>query len=86
MATVKTSSGRVLTEADIESIARRMEDGPAQLRGRRAGRPSLGDERLSPRIQLRVPPRLYATLSARARAEGKTVSAVVRELLEEHMQ
>ncbi len=56
---------------------------PEQLRPRRAGRPSLGEERQSPRIQLRVPHRLYATLSRQAREQGTTVSALVRQLLEE---
>ena len=86
MAPLRSKSGRVLTDDAIDELARRMEKGykPEQLRPRKAGRPPLGDEHPSPRIQVRVSHRLYVSVSQRAREEGKTVSALVRQLLEKY--
>lgn len=48
-----------------------------------AGRPSLtGLREHSPKVQARVPQPLYDKLDRRARATGKTVSAVLREAIE----
>ena len=86
MAPLRSKSGRVLTDDAIDELARRKEKGykPEQLRPRKAGRPPLGDEHPSPRIQVRVSHRLYVSVSQRAREEGKTVSALVRQLLEKY--
>ena len=50
------------------------------------GRPSLtkGEVRHSPSIHVRVPAALYRKLSQRADASGKTMSTVVREILQKH--
>lgn len=45
MATVRTRSGRVLTEKQIEELARRMEAGPNLGKARRRGRPSVESDR-----------------------------------------
>jgi len=86
MAPLRSKSGRVLTDDAIDELARRMEKGyePEQLRPRKAGRPPLGDEHPSPRIQVRVSHHLYVSVSQRARQEGKTMSALVRQLLEKY--
>ena len=86
MAPLRSKSGRVLTDEAVNELARRMERGyePGQLQPRKAGRPPLGEEHPSPRIQVRVSQRLYIKVSERARQEGKTVSALVRQLLEKY--
>jgi len=50
------------------------------------GRPSLtaGSTKHSPSIHVRLPEPLYRRLSRRAGRRGTTVSAVVREILQEH--
>jgi hypothetical protein len=86
MAPLRSKSGRVLTDDTVDELGRRLEEGyePGQLRPRKAGRPPLGDEHPSPRIQVRVSHRLYVSVSQRARQEGKTMSALVRQLLEKY--
>lgn len=86
MAPLRSKSGRILTDDVVDQFAHRMETGyePEQLRPRKAGRPPLSEEYPSPRIQVRVSHRLYVTVSRRARREGKTVSALVRQLLEKY--
>ncbi len=83
---MKSKSGRVLTEEVVKDLADRMERGyePDQLRPRKGGRPPLGEDYPSPRIQVRVSRRLYVSVSKRARQEGTTVSALVRQLLERY--
>jgi hypothetical protein len=85
--TVKTKSGRSLSEADVERLATRAEQGfdLAPWKPRR-GRPSLSSTpgAHSPRIEARVPEALHRRVSARAAGEGRSVSAVVRLLLEEY--
>lgn len=50
------------------------------------GRPSLsqGQAAHSPSIHVRVPAALYRKLNQRANASGKTMSTVVREILQKH--
>jgi hypothetical protein len=80
---MKTKSGRPLTAEYQEELARRAEAGPDPERLRRGGRPSLDDEGISPRIQLRLARPLYEWLEEQAREKGTTVSAIVRHLLEQ---
>jgi hypothetical protein len=49
------------------------------------GRPSL-DKGVSPRISYRVPRSLYTRAKKQADAEGRTVSEVAREALEQHLK
>lgn len=86
MAPLRSKSGRVLTDEAVDQLADRMERGydPVHLRPRRSGRPSLGDDSPSPRIQVRVSRRLFVSVNKRAREEGQTVSALVRQLLENY--
>jgi hypothetical protein len=84
---VQTKSGRVLTDADLADLAAKAEVGfdPSRWTQRR-GRPSLGGtpgER-SPRIATRISEEVRAKVIARAKAEGKSVSQVQRELLEDY--
>ena len=82
---VRTKSGRVLTEADIEALADEFERGvDLSTWVPRPGRPSLGATpgEHSPRIAVRVPVELHRRVHARADAEGRNVSQVLRDLLE----
>lgn len=88
--TVRTRQGRTLSEADLERLANRAEQGFDLSTWRpRRGRPSLDRSGRaagahSPRIEARVPPGLHERVLARASAEGRSVSEVVRGLLEDY--
>ena len=84
MATVKAKAGK-LTEAEAAEYARRFEEElePHDFRPRKTGRPPLGDDYPSPRIQVRVSQKAFAHLTEQASAEGTTLSALVRRLLEQ---
>jgi hypothetical protein len=82
---VRTKSGRTLSDADIERLAARAEKGIDLSAWKpRRGRPFLdaaAGER-SPRIAVRVPKALHRRVAVRASKEGKSMSEVVRDLLE----
>lgn len=86
--TVRTKSGRELTAEEIEALAAEAAAGfdLAAWRPRRAGRRPLEEqgEAPSPRIAVRLPQTLYRRVTARAEREHRSVSAVVRELLERY--
>ncbi len=82
---VKTRSGRVLSDADLDRLADSVEQGFDLSTGRpRPGRPSLDAtaDGHSPRVEVRVPEALRDQVRKRAAAEGRNVSDVLRELLE----
>lgn len=85
-----TKSGVVLTEADIERLADELEAGIDLSKWTRVppGRPPLeaGQTEHSPRIEVRVPASLHRRVRARAAADGRTVSQVVRGLLEKYVE
>jgi hypothetical protein len=84
---VKTKSGRVLKKSELDALADEAERGFDLRRWRpRRGRPSLAasDGAHSPRIAVRVPEALRRQVAHRAEAEGRTVSEVVRDLLEKY--
>jgi predicted HicB family RNase H-like nuclease len=77
--------GQELTEADIERLADEAERGyDLSSWVHRRGRPTLeaGADGHSPRIAVRVPARLHRQVAAKAAAEGRTVSQVMRKLLD----
>ena len=83
---VRTKKGRVVTDADLDRMAVEAEAGyDLSTWKRRAGRPSLSGTNTnahSPRVTTRVPEELRAKVASRASSEGKSVSAVMRSLLE----
>jgi type I restriction enzyme, R subunit len=84
-----TKSGHRLTEADIERLADEAERGfDLSTWAHRRGRPPLeaGLKEHSPRIAVRVPTSLHRRVTSQAAAEGKSVSDVVRDLLEGYVQ
>lgn len=83
--TLRTRSGRVLTDADIEALADEAERGfDLSKWHHRPGRPSLdaSSGKHSPRIAVRVPTDLHRRVHERADAEGRNISEVLRDLLE----
>lgn len=88
MASMKTKSGRCLSEAMVDGLAKETERGydlsKAKRERVRPGRPSL-EKGVSPRISYRVARSLYARAKVKAEAEGRTVSEVAREALRRYV-
>ena len=74
-----------ITEQIADELADEAERGYDLSLGRRRGRPSL-DEGVSPRIDIRVSRALHDRAAKRARAEGKSLSELAREALEQYVQ
>jgi predicted HicB family RNase H-like nuclease len=87
--TVTTKSGRVLTDDDIDKIADWFESGTVDISTweRRPGRPRLdpATPEHAPRIAVRVPGSLHRRVTAKAARERRSVSQVVRSLLEDYV-
>jgi hypothetical protein len=82
---VTTRSGRRLTDADLDALADQAEHGFDLLAWRpRPGRPRLDPATTAhaPRLSVRVPAPVRDRLAARAAREGRTVSEVLRTLIE----
>lgn len=77
---VYTQSGKRLTEALAQEMA---EDALNRVKG---GRPSLsGQGTQSPQVSFRVPEQLSKSAADLAEAEGKTLSQLGRDALEEYV-
>ena len=83
MTTRKTASGRMFTEADLDTIAEEVESSDydiAALRKRGRGRPAMGSGPAEV-VPVRIDPELRAAVAARAETDGTTTSEVIREAL-----
>lgn len=83
--TVTTKGGQILSAADLDRLASSVEhDLDLASWTPRRGRPTLSDVAgaHSPRIAVRVPEDLHRRAVARAASEGRSMSEVVRDLLE----
>jgi hypothetical protein len=78
---MRTKSGKVLSERDLEDLAREAEAGYdlTKARRRHVGRPSLGHG-TSPRVQFRIEPDVYERAKQKAAGEARSLSDVGREL------
>ncbi len=87
MEKVRSNSGDELTERDIDALADEAERGYDLRKARRVrvGRPALGRSGASPRVQVRVDPKLAKALQARARREKRSVSEIARTALREYV-
>jgi hypothetical protein len=87
MTKIKTLAGTELSEEDIKALADEAERGGDLDKAIRVtvGRPSLGTEGVSPRVQVRVDPQLAKALRARARKEHRSVSEIARRALREYV-
>jgi hypothetical protein len=88
MARVRTKAGSVLTSAKIDRLADEAEKGYDLTKAKRVrtGRPSLGAQGESPRVQVRLDPGLAKALRSRARRERRSVSDVAREALRQYLE
>lgn len=80
-----TKSGRRLTEGDLDRLADEAEAGFDLSKWRpRRGRPPLDavSSEHAPRLAVRLPASLHRRVTSRAASEGRSVSEVVRQLLE----
>jgi len=81
---IAQETGEVITRGMIEALAAEAEEGYdlSVAIPMRVGRPALaGGTSTSPRITIRTAPQLYKAIQARAAADGRSVSDVVRDAL-----
>lgn len=81
--THRTSTGRTLTDEDIDAIAREVEETDYDieaLKTRRRGRPPMGSGPADV-VPVRIDPELRAAIEARAEADHTTTSEIIREAL-----
>lgn len=87
---MRTWDGRVLTEEDLDRLADEAEAGyDLSTWVRRPGRPSIdaaAHRGHSPKIETRVPAAIRRDLARFAAEDGRTVSAVLRELAEGYVR
>ena len=95
MKPLRSRSGTVLDDTKVDELARQVEDESTEwgdplpteewpTRGR--GRPSLtGDATQSPRVTFRLEPEVRDRATERAEREGKSLSALAREALEQYL-
>lgn len=87
MTTRKTTTGRILTEADLDALADEVEASGYDvetLRKRRRGRPAMGSGPAEV-VPVRIDPELRAAVAARAETTGTTTSEVIREALRSYL-
>lgn len=77
------ADGTPLTESVANRIADELAD---EARRRRGGRPSLSGSGSSPQVAFRITPELRARADELATKEGRPVSAIARQALEEYLQ
>lgn len=82
-----TKSGAVITEEIAERLADEVESGYDLAGARRqfVGRPSLGENGISPRISFRASPDLLAGAQRRADKEDRSLSDLAREALTRYL-
>ena len=82
----KTKTGRDLTDAEIETLADEAERGydVDELITRRRGRPLLGSGP-SEIVPVRLDPQMKRAVEARAEAEHRSTSEIIREALRRYL-
>jgi hypothetical protein len=89
MARLRTKRGTLLTKEKIDKLAAEAERGydlSKGVRERVTGRPALGGGKgISPRIAFRAGPDVFEATQARARAEGRSVSELARDAMEQYL-
>lgn len=83
----RSKSGISITDELAEELADEAEAGYELTETKRVGRKSLAGSRgSSPRVNFRMTAELQARAQARAEREGKTVSEIAREALEQYVK
>lgn len=82
-----TAAGRVLTDDDLDAIAKDIEHAEydvEELKTRRRGRPLLGSAPAEV-VPVRLDPELKSAVDARAEAEHLTTSEIIRRALRRYL-
>ena len=83
----RAKSGVLITDEIAERLADEAEAGYDLTPSKRVGRKSLaGADGVSPRVNFRMTAKLQARAQARADKEGKTISEIAREALEQYVK
>ena len=83
----RSKSGVPITDDLAEQLADEAEAGYELTPSKRVGRKSLaGADGISPRVNFRMTAELQARAQARAEKEGKTISEIAREALEQYVK
>jgi predicted HicB family RNase H-like nuclease len=83
----RSKSGVPITNEIAERLADEAEAGYELSPAKRAGRKSLaGADGTSPRVNFRMTAELQSRAEARALKEGKTISQIAREALEQYVK
>ncbi len=83
----RSKTGIPITDELAEQLADEAEAGYQLTPAKRVGRKSLGGtDGASPRVNFRMTAELQARAQARADREGKTVSEIAREALEQYVK
>lgn len=83
----RAKSGAPITDELAERLADEAEAGYELSPAKRVGRKSLaGADGASPRVNFRMTTELQAQAEARAAREGKTISQIAREALEQYVK
>lgn len=85
--TYTTTTGRVLTDDDLDAIAEEVEHADydvEELKTRRRGRPRLGSAPAEV-VPVRLDPELKSAVDARAEAEHLTTSEIIRKALRRYL-
>lgn len=87
MATLRTRSGTKLTKKVVDALAEEAERGYDLTNAKRVrmGRPPLGEDGESPRLQVRLDPDLAKAVRACARKEHRSVSEIARTALRKYV-
>ena len=89
MAGLRTKKGKLLTKGRLDELVAEAERGydlSKGVRERVIGRPALGGGKgVSPRIAFRAQLETYEAAQARALAEGRSLSDLAREAMEEYL-
>lgn len=83
----RTTTGRTLTDAEVEALADEAEQGydVEALKARRRGRPMIGDAPAQV-VPVRLDPALKAAVEARAASDETTASEIIREALRRFLE
>lgn len=83
----RSKSRAPITDELAEQLANEAEAGYDLKPSKRVGRKSLaGTDGVSPRVNFRMTTQLQARAQARAEQEGKTISEIAREALEQYVK
>lgn len=85
--TYRIATGRVLTDDDLDAIASEVEHTDydvEDLKARRRGRPRMGSAPAEV-VPVRLDPELKRAVEARAEAEHRTTSDIIREALRRYL-